>query len=173
LLKHTPISALTANVIKGARERGLGSGFDSFLGKPIVIKELEKVFKMFLKSDVIILDSPQNIIKNNAIVGVDAKMLTQELMLTHEELIMLLELFIAKMKKQLPELRDAIEAKDYKKIASIAHSIKGSSSNFRVESIFKNSADLEKMAREESNLFDHMSIFQKIQKRVEEIKIGS
>jgi len=44
MMQHTPVSALTANVIKGAKERGLSSGFDSFLGKPIVLKDLERVF---------------------------------------------------------------------------------------------------------------------------------
>ncbi|MFA7609941.1 MAG: ATP-binding protein, partial [Sulfurimonas sp.] len=48
-LRHTPVSALTANVIKGAKERGLKSGFDSFLGKPIEIEELERVFFNYLK----------------------------------------------------------------------------------------------------------------------------
>ncbi|WP_294894494.1 ATP-binding protein, partial [Sulfuricurvum sp. RIFOXYD12_FULL_44_77] len=44
-LLHTPIVALTANVINGARERSLQNGYDAFLGKPIVIKEIEQIFE--------------------------------------------------------------------------------------------------------------------------------
>ena len=49
-LRHTPISALTANVIKGVKERGLLIGYDTFLGKPIILKELEKLLSNYLKS---------------------------------------------------------------------------------------------------------------------------
>lgn len=47
-------------------------------------------------------------------------------MLNVDELTMLTELFVKKMQKQIPELYEAIKAKDYKKIALISHSIKGS-----------------------------------------------
>jgi len=170
-LRHTPVSALTANVIKGAKERGLISGYDSFLGKPIVIKELERVFFNYLKvtniSETDIIDS-----FNDRIEGIDYKKLSQELMLNDDELIMLLELFITKMSNQLPELENAIKLKDYKQIALISHSIKGSSGNFRLETVQQDSAKMEKMARDEDSKYNYESRLEKIKSVINKIKLS-
>jgi len=172
-LSHTPVSALTANVIKGARERGLLSGFDSFLGKPIVLKELERVFMSYLKLDELQFIQTEDKSESSAIIiGLDAEKLSEELMLTHDELIMLLGLFIKKMKKVIPDLQNAIKKHDFKKIALSAHSIKGSSGNFRIESLQVNSSEMEKMAKSENSEYDYKSTFEDMKKIIDGIKIS-
>ena len=56
-IKHTPIVALTANALKGDRERFLSEGMDEYLTKPIKKDELIKIIKKFakekIKSDVL------------------------------------------------------------------------------------------------------------------------
>jgi len=173
-LRHTPISALTANVIKGAKERDLLIGFDAFLGKPIVLKDLERVFTTYLRQDTYIRE---DIIENETeekeqkVYGVDVTKLKKELMLTQEELLMLLELFIRKMDTTLPELQEAIEQKDYKKIALKAHSIKGSSGNFRIDELLKMSTEMEQMAKSNDKEYNYEFVFEKIKRRIEDIKI--
>ena len=172
-LSHTPVSALTANVIKGARERGLLSGFDSFLGKPIVLKELERVFMSYLKLDELQFIQTEDKSESSAIIiGLDAEKLSEELMLTHDELIMLLGLFIKKMKKVIPDLQNAIKKHDFKKIALNAHSIKGSSGNFRIESLQVNSSEMEKMAKSENSEYDYEATFEDMKKIIDGIKIS-
>lgn len=172
-LRHTPVSALTANVIKGSKERGLLSGFDSFLGKPIILKELERVFALYLK-----VNSEQKVVKEKVkniesrISGLDSQKLKKELMLSKDELLMLLTLFIKKMKKQIPELESAIKAKDYKNIALKAHSIKGSSGNFRIEFLQNSASEMEKMAKSQNSEYNYMEAFENIRDRVQEIKIS-
>lgn len=171
LIKHTPISALTANVIKGAREQGLLIGFDSFLGKPIILKELEKVFSKYLevnKEDTFEHKENGSLM---SISGLDIKKLREELLLKDEELLMLVELFTKKMNKNIPKLKEAIREKDYKNIALIAHSIKGSSANFRLELLQNSSNEMEKMAKENNSEYDYESVFEIIKERVEMIKI--
>jgi len=174
-LRHTPISALTANVIKGAKERDLLIGFDAFLGKPIVLKELERVFTTYLRQDTLSLYETENQAKlehkEQKVYGVDVEKLKKELMLTHEELLMLLELFIRKMNVTLPELYKAIVEKDYKKIALKAHSIKGSSGNFRIDELLKMSTEMEHMAKLHDQEYNYESVFKDIKKRIESIKI--
>jgi signal transduction histidine kinase/CheY-like chemotaxis protein len=172
-LRHTPVSALTANVIKGAKERGLLSGFDSFLGKPIILKELERVFALYLK-----INSAQEEVKEkvkhfqSSISGLDVTKLKEDLMLSEDELLMLLSLFIKKMKKQIPELKIAIQSRDYKKIALNAHSIKGSSGNFRIEFLQSSASEMEQMAKSKNSEYDYEEVFEKIKERVQEIEIS-
>jgi signal transduction histidine kinase/ActR/RegA family two-component response regulator len=47
-LKHTPIVALTANALKGDREKFLEAGMDEYLTKPISKDRLAEVFEQFL-----------------------------------------------------------------------------------------------------------------------------
>ncbi|MEA3370347.1 MAG: ATP-binding protein [Campylobacterota bacterium] len=172
-LSHTPVSALTANVIKGARERGLLSGFDSFLGKPIVLKELERVFMSYLKMDSsALVEESLESSATASIIGLDADKLSEELMLTHDELIMLLGLFIKKMKTVIPDLQNAIKKRDFKKIALSAHSIKGSSGNFRIESLQLGASEMEKMAKNENSDYDYERVFKEMKESIDKIKIS-
>ncbi len=171
-LRHTPISALTANVIKGVKEKGLSSGYDEFLGKPIILKELERVFSLYLKSASIDVIESKVQKSKDSIVGVDIIKLQDELMLNEDELIMLLTLFIKKMKQQIPELQNAIKVRDYKKIVLNAHSIKGSSGNFRIESLQNNASEMERMAKNENSEYNYEEVFDKIKLRVQEIEIS-
>jgi CheY-like chemotaxis protein len=169
-LLHTPISALTANVIKGAKERGLLSGYDAFLGKPVVLKELERVFASFLRFDS--SQSKSTFLEQQQLIeGLDSKKLQEELMLSSDELVMLLGLFLKKMQTTLPELQNAIVRKDFTKIAFLAHSIKGSSANFRIESLQKNAGEMEKMAKNEEKKYEYEAVFKLIQESIEKIRI--
>jgi len=49
-IPHTPIVAVTANVLKGDRERFLGAGMDDYISKPIDKKELIRVLEEISKS---------------------------------------------------------------------------------------------------------------------------
>jgi len=172
-MKHTPVSALTANVIKGAKERGLSSGFDSFLGKPVVLKDLERVFMMYLKVDSNNrVDSSIQKIAKSKIQGLNVEKLKEDLMLNQEELTMLLSLFIKKMTKTIPELQNAIRSRDFKKIGLLAHSIKGSSGNFRIEVLQTTASKMEKMAKVQSQEYDYEGNFKILQEKTKEIKIS-
>ena len=48
-LKHTPIVAVTANALKGDRERFMAEGMDEYVSKPINLDKFIRVLKLFLK----------------------------------------------------------------------------------------------------------------------------
>ena len=51
--KTVPVIALTANVVSGAREMFISSGFDDFIPKPISVNRIEKALKKFLPRDLL------------------------------------------------------------------------------------------------------------------------
>lgn len=52
LNQKTPVIALTANAIEGAKENYLAEGFDNYLSKPIRWEELESILKAYLKLEI-------------------------------------------------------------------------------------------------------------------------
>ncbi|CAA6798895.1 MAG: Sensory box histidine kinase/response regulator [uncultured Sulfurovum sp.] len=48
-LNHTPIIAVTANALKGDRERFMSEGMDEYVSKPIDLEKFIRVLKMFFK----------------------------------------------------------------------------------------------------------------------------
>ncbi len=153
----TPIVALTANVLKGEKENSYKRGFDGFLGKPIVLKEMEEVLLNFLGEE-----AAESVEKGRSsaggelkIKGVNVAKLADELMLEKEQIIHLIKVYCKKMEESLDELNGAIIEKDYDHIARVAHSIKGSSSNFRIESIVELAYAIEKAAYAGERDFDY------------------
>lgn len=159
-LKHTPISTLTANVIKGSKEKCLENGCDYFLGKPIILKELEMVFEECLEST----DEKDN---DNSF---NIENLKDELQLDSDQLKTLLNIYIKKMDETLPKLKDEISQKNYYNISRLAHSIKGSSANFRLGTIQNYSHELEINSKEENEIYHYEECIQRIEKEYMKIK---
>ena len=53
LINDTVVIALTANAVVGAKEQYLAAGFNDYLSKPIVVKNIEKTLKNYLPSELI------------------------------------------------------------------------------------------------------------------------
>lgn len=155
---HTPIVALTANVIKGARERSLQNGYDAFLGKPIVLKEIEQIFERYLQP--ILLPSPPNEdTPRTRESKIDMDHLKSALMLDEDQIKYLLGIYRQKMERSFQELQTAIEAKAYADVAFIAHSIKGSSANFRFDELTRISYVIEESAANKDAEFDYAEAY--------------
>jgi len=92
-------------------------------------------------------------------------------MLNEEELIMLLTLFLKKMKSTLRDLEQAIQNKEYRSIALLAHNIKGSSGNFRIDFLQRNASEMENMAKSENNTYNYEKVFESIKKTICSIDI--
>ncbi|MEA3521717.1 MAG: ATP-binding protein [Campylobacterota bacterium] len=160
--QHTAIVALTANVIKGAKERGMQSGYDNFLGKPVVIKELEYMFELYLEE----LESETRELQED---NLDYTALQNELQLDSEQLQTLLSIYIKKIDEILPKLREVISENDYNSIRNFAHNIKGSSANFRFIEIQRIAKVIEESAKEEDATFDYEEAYRVLEYEYQKI----
>jgi PAS domain S-box-containing protein len=172
-LEHTPIVALTANVIKGVKEHSLAAGYDAFLGKPVVIKELEAVFEQFLEEgeNIALPTVEKEGVGNQLIHGIDEEKVLKELMLDPEQLLMLMEVFLNKMARTMPELKAAIDQKSFEETARLAHSVKGSSANFRIKHIQKLAKEMEAAAMASDGSYDYEGEYQTLKRALDGIYI--
>jgi PAS domain S-box-containing protein len=172
-LGKTPIVAVTANVVKGMREHGIRSGYDAFLGKPISLEELEAVFESHLQeaAPADVAAEPSTPSDERRIEGLDMEKLRSELMLDSDDIIMLLEVFLKKMKTLRGELAHAINAEAYASIAKVAHSIKGASANFRMEEVQQMARELEEAATAKRKRYDYQGMYERIFSELGKVKI--
>lgn len=163
---HTPIVALTANVVKGARERSIQNGYDAFLGKPIVLKEIEQLFERYFKPMALPSHEPSRQI-DSKYAHIDMDHLKSALMLEEEQIEYLLGIYHQKMEHSLQDLSDAIDQRAYEEIACIAHAIKGSSANFRFDELSRLSYVIESSATEQEEEFDFREAYDVLCKEFE------
>lgn len=156
---HIPIVALTANVINGARERSLQNGYDAFLGKPIVIKEIEQIFERYLKASVLPEAEPSSVSVSKW-PHIDMDHLKSALMLEEDQIDYLLGIYHQKMGQSLRELSNSIEKREYENIAFIAHTIKGSSANFRFDELSRLAYVIESAATEKEEEFEFVEAYE-------------
>jgi CheY-like chemotaxis protein len=158
-VSHVPIVALTANVIKGSRERSIQNGYDAFLGKPIVIKEIEQLFERYFKPIVLAAKRSKESVERKW-GNIDMEHLKSALMLEEDQIEYLLEIYAQKMEHSLQDLSYAIDNKAYEEIRHIAHAIKGSSANFRFEELSRLAYVIEESAQEEEVEFDFIEAYE-------------
>ena len=97
------------------------------------------------------------------IEDVDVAALAEELMLDESQVLHLLEVYEKNMLQNIILLQEAIADNDLSKIEYVAHSIKGSSSNFRMENVVTLAYAIEKAAHEKEEGFCYEAYCSKIE----------
>ncbi|MDP1784092.1 MAG: ATP-binding protein [Sulfuricurvum sp.] len=155
------IAALTANVIKGSRERALSHGYDAFVGKPIDLKEIQTLFERSCKEIHGVTEAVSE--------TMDMERLKESLLLDASQIRQLLNLFHSKMEQILPELENMIQYRNYERMAYLAHSIKGSSANFRYEELSRLAGIIEESATEERSGFDFEKTYEGLMEEYQKV----
>jgi len=68
---HIPIVALTANALKGDRERFLAAGLDEYTTKPLVRSEIISVLNQFLADHIVEMDDSQEVFQEALVEKLD------------------------------------------------------------------------------------------------------
>ncbi len=140
---NTPIVAMTASVMKGDRERLLKAGMDDYIAKPI---------RRDIVSDILNRHAGPNFPRETPDSGQMSlppiKTITEELGLDEEQYLEILMGFIEEKKKDMEDLEDALAQEDTELISRLAHKIKGSALNLRLDLMAQPAANIEKAAKE-------------------------
>jgi CheY-like chemotaxis protein/HPt (histidine-containing phosphotransfer) domain-containing protein len=140
-----PIIAMTANAMKGDRERCLAAGMDDYLAKPLRPEELDAALARWLGPDPKATRVPEPVPSGNPFDALldDARM--RVFRVDYPEIIdQLIELFVESTPPLLGELRAGAETGDDEAVRRAAHKLKGSCQNVGAGFMAKLAADIER-----------------------------
>ena len=153
--RHIPIVALTANAMRGDRERCLAAGMDDYLTKPIRKDDLKGVLERWISPSV----HPQVTYPNDTERrenGTDTEALpvifdvaaTLRNIGGDKALLEdLVELFLERYETMLERIRTALASKDQAAVEQAAHALKGTANNLSASEVVLSAGQLEALGR--------------------------
>ncbi|XOB62993.1 ATP-binding protein [Campylobacterota bacterium DY0563] len=156
VINSTPIIALTANAIKGDKERFLKLGMSGYLSKPINTFELKDVFKKYLSVNTKMKQEAKE-------KTTDISKIAQKLGVSENIADLIFNKFKNEIQKDLDELEKYILDEDEEDIVQKAHYIKNSSLNVALDEV---SEYLTKLETQKLNKDEKIEIFTIISKEI-------
>ncbi|MCP4633664.1 MAG: response regulator [candidate division Zixibacteria bacterium] len=149
---HVPIIAMTANAMKGDKEKCLNIGMDGYVSKPIrpvdLFDEIERLIPITSGNNHI--KGRKNARRDEKTVNllefnIDAAL---ECVDGDRELLAeIVQIFLDTYRILLSDMKNAIKKGESNKLEKSAHSLKGSVSNFAAKSVIDTVYELEKMGK--------------------------
>jgi len=163
-LNETPIIALTANAIKGDKEKFLNLGMNDYLSKPINTNELKNMFDKYLDKKSLV----DNIKQQSEISSdqtIDVEKIANTIGVSQNVALMIVNNFKKSIVEDLDELELCIKNNNSEKIIAKAHYIKNSCLNVELKEVCELLQKIESKQDEDKTL----EIFNTIKKHIEKI----
>jgi len=174
----TPIIALTANALEGDREKYLASGMDSYLSKPVEVKDLEDILNRFInknpkEKDIENIKQQEKQNKNNLNIDIFVESLIEaknKMKFSTPIVIRLFKSFIENSIKNLQQLISAVESRDRDLIYKLAHALRGIALALRFKNIVDICEEIEYGIKNGKDNIDYMELVFKLEEYIAFIK---
>jgi len=183
---HIPIIAMTANAMKGDREKYLASGMDDFVPKPIIEEDLYEALGRWINIskdrsvDPVEIQSPSDDsgAKKDTSEGLssggeafDVSPILEKFGDDEEFFHELAEIFMEDIPQEIEQLEYSMKNNNAEEFAKQAHKLKGSSGNFGVTGLYDLFAEMQELGMAD-RLDEASDIFSEASALYQQVKIA-